>query len=60
VYAWGVGISPSPSNVYGQLGLGDLSEHPEPTQLQNYYNIKTIEGGDFHTLALTRKNETFN
>lgn len=43
--------------MFGQLGLGDLSESPHPRLIPSLANenVVTVECGQYHTLALTNQ-----
>lgn len=54
VYGWG-------KNFFGQLGLGDTVDRPQPTQLKSlrFQRVTYIRCGMDHTAALTRDGGVF-
>ena len=54
VYGWG-------KNSFGQLGLGDTVDRPQPTQLKSlrFQRVTYIRCGMDHTAALTRDGGVF-
>ena len=54
VLAWGL-------NNHGQLGLGHVDNTVHPTEIEAFEgkNIKSIVGGEHHTIALTEEGEVY-
>ncbi|MFA4906544.1 MAG: DUF58 domain-containing protein, partial [Candidatus Margulisiibacteriota bacterium] len=52
VFAWG-------HNDCGQLGLGDVNDHTQPTEVAGLRDVAQLVAGDCHTLALTKDGRVF-
>src|ERR1044071_7463701 len=46
IYIWG-------KNSLGQLGLGTIENHDKPQKLKLTFNVKSIQCGQNHTIALS-------
>lgn len=47
------------SNIYGQLGVGDLVAHAGPVHVKLSGIITQVAAGSNHTVVLTSKGEVF-